>query len=122
LAAWAQAHLPKGAGVVTDRFTGEVIFGDTDLRIASVNQYVVNGLYSEGSDPIPEVRNTLRQGNFEYFILDKRIEYLSPQTTFFNGYIGPISIVASRLKKLGSNNFSHLIYQTQHYAIYRLYP
>lgn len=122
LARWCDRHLPAGSDVVTDRFTGEVIEGDTRLDVPSPAEYEVYKLYLFGDAPPPLVLAALRAGRFRYFILDTRIEYLLPQNELFEGYEGPLSVSPAALRAMHDNGFATLIHRTAHFEVFALDP
>jgi hypothetical protein len=120
---WMQSHIPAGTRVVTDRFTGEYIEGDTDLVVPSPTQYTGYLLYQEGSDPDPQLRAFLRKDNFRYFVLDRTIETEVPLDGFFEGYEDYVSdINPLALYRMGHNSFAVLVYSSGPYEIFELHP
>jgi hypothetical protein len=120
---WLASHVEAGAGVATDRFTAEAITAYTRLRVPDPTQSGVFGIYLRPELPAPAVRQALRAGAFEYFILDTRIEDELPAQAFFAGYNGPQSVNSQALRDLSRSTFiSAPVYRSAHYAIYRISP
>ncbi len=120
LSDWAAKHLPAGANVVTDRFTGEQLTAYTTLNVPKPNQNPVFALYREGL-PSPVVVRALRDGDFRYFILDKRIENQLPQQRPWPGY-APGRVNTAALQRLNGSTFAKAIYRSQNYIVYSIDP
>lgn len=122
LMAWLEANVPAGDRVVTDRFTGEQLEGDTDLNGPAPGDYAAYVLYREGAHPDPRVRAALRAGGFRYFVLDTRIETEKPQVAFFEGYVSLASVNRAALAHMGGTPFARLVHETPNYQVYVLAP
>lgn len=122
LAHWLNSNLPAGSHVVTDRYTGEVVEGYTFLDVPGPLETDVYGIYRDGSAPSSSLRSALRSGDFEYFILDTRIETQLPSSAFFASYHNSASVSISALTAMRDNSFSTLIHSESWYRVYRLNP
>jgi hypothetical protein len=113
--------LPSGAGVVTDRVTGEVITGYTKVRVPDLHQGAVFGLYIHPDDPNPALRSALAAGDFRYFILDTTIFKQYPEHSWFAGYssnaVNPV-----RLSQITENSFIHEVYRYKQFVVYAVNP
>ena len=87
-AKWANAHLPAGSKVLSDRTSNEVLTGYTDLFTATPTDGGAYDLYYSGPDISPFVRQLLARDGFQYFLLDPRVETQVPGVTPFPGYTG----------------------------------
>jgi hypothetical protein len=117
LAAWLHSHVRGGQKVVTDRFTGEAVIGYTTLRVPAPDDYLVYRLYLEGGKPDPRLLSYLRQNDFRYFVLDRRIGHVQPVQKLFPGYVGPVSVSADALDAAGTTPFLRSIHRTKTYDV-----
>jgi hypothetical protein len=123
LTKWASKNLPAGAGVVTDRFTGQALLVGTRLGLPTSTQAAVYGLYRSPQTPDVQLRHYLKAHNFEYFVLDERITTEEPSRSFFQSYAGyDESISPSLLASIHDSSFIRLIHSTANYRVYQLNP
>lgn len=123
LAHWLNDRLPANTGVISDRFTNELLTGDSRLRVVSPTQGAVYGIYHDGPKPNDKVRRAVRDGKFDYFVLDKRILTTKPEQSFFQTYTSyDSSINIDALRRLGSTPFAVPVHSTSHYVVYQLNP
>lgn len=122
VAAWAQDHIPPGTNVVTDRDTGEVIAGYTDLNVPGPGNSTVYALYLEGDLATEGVRHYLAQHDFRYWILDTRIGTDKPQEKLFETYYGPQSVSRSAVGGAGHSSFLRIVHRTKHYEVLAIHP
>jgi hypothetical protein len=123
--AWLNAHVPAGTGVVTDRFTSEYVEGYTRLRIPSPNQVLPLALFAQPLDPAPEVSQSLQQGDFRYFLLDKHILTQKPLVEFYPGATSFLPVNVTQLRTLASGATGGTadltaVFSTEHYTVYRI--
>jgi len=117
LATWLRSHVPTGAKVVTDRFTGEAVIGYTRLVVPAPDDYLVYRLYLEGGKPDPRLRAYVRTHDFKYFVLDRRIGHEQPIQKLFPGYVGPVSVSPDALRAVGTTPFLRSIHRTTTYDV-----
>lgn len=122
LAQWCNAHIPADTKIVTDRFTGEVIFADTRLQVPAPSDSEVYKLYYEGNRATYGLRKYLRQNHFEYWILDMRIAYYNPVQKMFETYRGPASVDGQLLLRAGDSRLLRIVYRTQNYEVLAINP
>jgi hypothetical protein len=113
--------LPPGAGVVTDRVTGEVITGYTNARVPDLYQGAVFGLYNHPDDPNQALRAALAAGGFRYFVLDTTVLSQYPQHSWFAGY-SPSAVNPTSLGRITDNSFIHEVYRYKQFVVYQLNP
>lgn len=122
LAQWLNSHIPAGTKVVTDRFTGEVIYADTRLQIPAPSDSEVYKLYYEGNRATYGLRKYLRLNHFEYWVLDLRIAYYNPVQKLFESYRGPASVDGPLLVQAGHSRLLRVVHRTQHYEVLAINP
>jgi hypothetical protein len=122
LAAWARGNLPKGAKVVTDRFTGEIVTSETTLNVPDPQESRAYGLYREGDSASPSLRAFLAERHFTYWILDRRIASEAPAGKLFEGYAGAASINPVALEEAGHTPFLTPVHTTQNYVVLAISP
>jgi hypothetical protein len=122
LSSWANAHLPGGSKVVTDRFTSEVLTAQTRLVTQSPEESYATTLYREGDAASQNLRSYLATHEFRYWIVDMRILTMQPAQRFFQGYTEPDSVSPVAIATAGSSSFLRLVRSTDHYRIYEIRP
>jgi hypothetical protein len=118
LARWADRALPPGSKVVTDRFTGEVITGYTDLRTVPPTESWALQLYREGGYATPSVTRFLAQHHYRYWIVDTRILTQLPKQKFFQNYVGPESVSPLAIETAGTTPLLRLVHRMGPYEIF----
>ena len=117
---WVGTHVPPGTAVVTDRFTGQSLTAYTGVNVPKPDQNPVYALYREGGTPSPVVRKALRDGNFRYWVLDRRVALQIPRQRFWPGYRGPASVNALALAGLDRSPVMKAVFRDGDYVVYEL--
>lgn len=121
VARWANAHLPAGSKVLSDRSSNEVLTGYTDLLTATPSDAGAYAIYAVGSDMSPALRQLIAKQGFGYFLLDTRIESQAPEQSFFESYKGSISVSPKALATMGDGPYTTLLYRSTHYELFALH-
>jgi hypothetical protein len=122
MAKWVGANIPAGAGVITDRVSGELLTGYSRVRVPSLYQGSLFSLYLQPQDPSAALRAQLKAAGFSYFVLDGHLLTTAPARGVFATYYGPQSINFQALGRLHDSSFIQEIHRSGPYVIYRLDP
>lgn len=122
LADWMDDNLPAGDRVVSDRFTSTAVIGRTRLSVPTPQESLVHRLYREGGYPTPRLRDFLRDRDFRWFVLDRRILSQQPVQKLFQGYAGPSSVSVPALRTVGTTPFLQRVHEQGPYVVLRVRP
>jgi hypothetical protein len=117
---WLDANAPAGAGVVTDRFTSQYVTGYTDLRVPTPEQVLPLSLFAAPIDPPIDTVESLEDGGFEFFVVDRHILTETPHLEFYPGASSWLPVDRRALRDLTDTPLLTQVLRTPNYAVYRI--